>query len=94
MGARTFESVSVGGRLPGRLALTSPVPIDGGPRPPELSFFYPLFFFLSAPLRERDQSRLPSSHTRRQAKTKLTTADGGSLGSRVDEERSQLRESM
>ena len=88
---RAFESVSVGGRLPGRLALTSPAP-RMGPRPPG---FIPLFsFFSSFPLLSREGFlRHPSSH-RASTKTKKITADGGSLGSRVDEERSQLRESM
>ena len=93
-GSRTFESVSVGGRLPGRLALTSPAPLVEARDRLDSSLFF--FFFLPyRSTRERDQSRLPSSHPReRQAETKKTTADGGSLGSRVDEERSQLRESM
>ena len=94
-GSRTFESVSVGGRLPGRLALTSPAPlVEARDRLDSSLFFFSLFLPYRS-TRERDQSRLPSSHPReRQAETIKTTADGGSLGSRVDEERSQLRESM
>ena len=87
--------MSVGGRLPGRLALTSPAPlVEARDRlDSSLSFF--LFVFLTAPL-ERGISRgfPPLTRARDKLKRKKTTADGGSLGSRVDEERSQLRESM
>ena len=57
----------------------------------------PHFFFLFSPtpLSSREGSRHPSSHPRDKLNSeKEITADGGSLGSRVDEERSQLRESM
>jgi hypothetical protein len=91
--ARAFESVSVGGPLPGWLALTSPAPLQARDRL-DFTFFSTFFFFLPAPT-ERGISRgLPPLTRARQAETKKITADGGSLGSRVDEERSQLRESM
>lgn len=74
-----FESVSVGGRLPGRLALTSPAPKQG-PRPPGLFLF--LFFSSSLlPFRERvpGPSGSPSSHIcardKLNAKKQLQTVD-------------------
>ena len=88
--------MSVGGRLPGRLALTSPAPlVEACDRLDSSLFFFLLFPFLTAPL-ERGISRgfPPLTRARDKLKHKKTTADGGSLGSRVDEERSQLRESM
>ena len=55
--------------------------------------FFILFSSFPLPLREGPKASLLSP-ARRQALSQKITADGGSLGSRVDEERSQLRESM
>ena len=56
--ASAFESVSVGGRLPGRLALTSPAPSVGArDRLDFSSVFSPFFFFLTALSRERVESQ-------------------------------------
>lgn len=78
-GSRTFESVSVGGRLPGRLALTSPAPLVEARDRLDSSLLFFFFFLPYRSTRERDQSRLPSSHPReRQAETKkkqLQTVD-------------------
>ena len=86
--------MSVGGRLPGRLALTSPAPFGREARD-RLDPFLFLFFFLPAPFEREIEASFLSPPIAAMAKTKQKiTADGGSLGSRVDEERSQLRESM
>ena len=61
--ARAFESVSVGGPLPGWLALTSPAPLQARDRL-DFTFFSYFFFLPTRSHRERDQSRPPSSHTR------------------------------
>ena len=77
-GSRTFESVSVGGRLPVRLALTSPAPlVEARDRlDSSLSFF--LFFFLTAPL-ERGISRgfppLTRARDKLKRKKQLQTVD-------------------
>ena len=90
--------MSVGGRLPGRLALTSPAPLVGARDRLDFSSVFFSHFFLplrSLPREGRVPAALPPLTRAQLDKLKIeTTADGGSLGSRVDEERSQLRESM
>ena len=53
-GSRTFESVSVGGRLPGRLALTSPAPLVEARDRLDSSLLF--FLFSSLPLHSREGS--------------------------------------
>ena len=89
--------MSVGGRLPGRLALTSPAPLVGARDRLDFSSVFSHFFLphRSLPREGRVPAALPPLTRAQLDKLKIeTTADGGSLGSRVDEERSQLRESM
>lgn len=77
-GSRTFESVSVGGRLPGRLALTSPAPLVEARDRLDSSLFFFSFFFLTAPL-ERGISRgfppLTRARDKLKRKKQLQTVD-------------------
>lgn len=77
-GSRTFESVSVGGRLPGRLALTSPAPLVEARDRLDSSLFFFFFFFLTAPL-ERGISRgfppLTRARDKLKRKKQLQTVD-------------------
>ena len=77
-GSRTFESVSVGGRLPGRLALTSPAPLVEARDRLDSSLLFFSFFFLTAPL-ERGISRgfppLTRARDKLKRKKQLQTVD-------------------
>ena len=76
-GSRTFESVSVGGRLPGRLALTSPAPLVEARDRLDSSLLF--FLFSSLPLHSREgsveASLLSPARDKLKRKKQLQTVD-------------------